>query len=636
MRKWQRRVLIAGGLVAIAGGALVLWRARTLDRLERRNTQAFQQAVEDKDFLQARALLDRLPEDAPLEQWRAQLQQAEFDLAVKRHDARSVWKLAEASPSLLDGRGDARLLLARAAMHAGDEEQYARNLAPTEPESPARLLLQADRHLRAGQTAEAQELLESHTFTGTDEANRLIRLALLAKDDPDRVRELLSAAIQADRGYAEPYAFRGQLFEAMERWQAARADYVAALVIAPDKPLFWDQLAGFYCRRQNYTQAVDTWTQGYERTGTAEFWIKAWFWQKLSGGGEELPPPPAEGPWAPYAGYLSLLPSDEYWDATAFSQLPYASRLLEQRQETYWLRLLAALRTNDLTTARDLLGSDPFANRSWAPGLKSLCRAILQWRQGRPFSLPKASGADARHQLYDRLEALNGEPPDEAPAELAALLNNPDAWSACVLTEGWLRAAVNLSADTASLSTFPDWYRYGLAIALARTGETGHAITLLESAPRTPASACLLAELLLSQGKADQALSLLRPLAEENGPAAQRAAWLTALYLAESEQPKVAIAWIENHWDFANSLAGQELLARLALRQDAPERARDIYEDIEEESVEAKVYLSKIAYAQQDWERARELTRQLIATNPDEPAFWRNMEAIDKAENTTP
>ncbi|MGE9294535.1 MAG: tetratricopeptide repeat protein [Puniceicoccales bacterium] len=622
-------------IIALVTAALVAWRAHTLEQLESRNAAALEQAIEENNFPRAREALARLSDETAREQARDKINEAELAFAVDRHDAPSVRRLADEKPALVENNEDAHLLLARAAMHADDEGTYDEQLAKATPGTPAEILLRVDKHLRTGETDEARELLEGNSFTATDEANRLIRLAMLNARNPARARELLTAAILADRAYPEPYAFRGQLFEAMGDWQRARADYTAALVAAPDKPLFWDQLAEFYRRRQSYPQAVDTWVQGYERTGTAEFWIKAWFWQKLTGLGEALPLPPEDGPWAGYATYLNSLPADTYWNSDTFATLPYASRIQARRQESYWLRLLAALQQDDATTAREMLDGDPFAKRSWAPKLKELLLAILKWREERPYTLPPASDPEARHQFYTQMETLSGTSAEDTPRELGALLSSPAAWSAAALTEGWLGVATTFSQGQ-PLDHFPDWYRYGLAVAFTQTGAPERGLAVLESATRSPQSDCLLGELLIRDGQTDKAEAILRPLAAQEDATGLRAAWLVALLLTDQQQLSAAAAWIDAHPAFSASATGQELLARIALLQGNADRALEIYNGIQQNSLEAKVYLSKVAYAREDWQRARELTRELISAMPDEPAFWRNLQAIDKADQTTP
>ena len=84
--------------------------------------------------------------------------------------------------------------------------------------------------------------------------------------------------------------------------------------------------------------------------------------------------------------------------------------------------------------------------------------------------------------------------------------------------------------------------------------------------------------------------------------------------------------------DWAETVAGAEIAARAALVAGQIEQAKQIYIDIQDESTESKLFLSRLAFQAKDWEQARELTEALIQSNPDEPAFYANLQAINEAE----
>ncbi len=635
MSKLLLRLSVALLILVVLVGALWGWREHTLKRLSEKTQAELATAWENGDLAKARILAGHLEDPEQQYAWGQKLLEAEAAKAVERNDAAALRQIISQNPqrSLTE---DEALLLARAAMHERDARTYESMTASwrDRQSQPAQwVFLEAAALTIQGQAAEAKAVLEAQKFQGRDESNRLLRLALLSTDQPLVSMELVNEAIAVAPEHADALSFRAQILERLRRWPEARADYVRAVALDSTSPLFWDQLAGFYQRRQQYLDAVQTWQDGYEKTGVAEFWLKAWFWKKVTGYGESMSPPPEHGFYAEFAGYLNRLEPGLWWDEATFSSVAFASRILEQRQETFWLRLLQWLQDDQDAEAMRLLSSDPFARKSWAPWLKDALRTILLWRAEQiPLNAGSLSSGEERHQFYGLLARL-GDVQEPYPA-MKHLLESRNAWAAAFLAEGWLAAAIQF--DQPDGAALPGWYDYG-QVQARRLVETNTAA--LERLPRILNSdeiPLLAVEIYLAEGQLAKAESSLVALAGEEGAVAERAAWLLAQLLYESNRLDELRVLLSENAALASSLAGQQLQARLALLDGRFQEAVGIYETIADESFEAKVFLSRLAFQQKQWERARELTEQLIALQPDEPIFYRNLRAINEAEGLQP
>ncbi|WP_309383884.1 tetratricopeptide repeat protein [Cerasicoccus frondis] len=629
MPKLVIRAIVLATVLAAGGVVLWLWREHALARMQLQTEQDLASAWENRDFERVRLLAEHLPDEASRGEWLAQLSEAQLAQAVGRGDAYAVRQLRNSQLEAPESESEA-LLLARVAIHERNAKTYTEIRERWESDrdaSAAWIFLEVDALIVSGKIEEARSLLEQNQFTGQHESNRLLRLALLSTTDPREVLRQIDEAVRAAPDHAEALAFRGQILESLGQWQAARADYVRALALEADSPLFWDQLGEFYRRREQYALAVDTWSDGFVRTQVPEFWIKAWFWRRVAGLGQSILEPPMEGPFVAYAHYLANLPDDVWWNSESFDSLPYASRILQQRQETFWLRLLQVLKEGDETQALMLLRSDPFAKRSWAPQLKSALTVVLLWRSSEPVMAERALADTSNHQFYQQLTKM---PDDEVTPGLERLLNERTAWAACFLAEGWLRAAVNFDQIE---SGQPEWYGYGQAQAQRQLQSVSAALARLESVGEEPTTQLLRADLLWLSDQPTEAVALWESLlTSSDAAAAERAATLLSVYYAtENDWAKVQ-ALVEQQPQWAKSTVGSEMRARLALSRGNLAQASAIYESIQEDSMDAKLFLSRMAYQEENWQRARELTQALILENPDEPSFYRNLNAIAQAE----
>ncbi|MEO0793785.1 MAG: hypothetical protein AAFX93_01410 [Verrucomicrobiota bacterium] len=587
-------------------------------------------AWEAQDYTRVRLLAEHLPQEVERDDWLNRIEIAQIENAVANSDAFTLRQI-RGGQNIAKTEEEA-LLLARAAVHERDSTIYDQlddAWQADRTQEAAWVFLEADALIVAGENLEAKELLQQHQFDGRHESNRLLRLSILSTSDPREVMRLVDESVSAAADNPDALAFRGQILESLGELDGAHADYVRSVLLSPESPLFWDQLGEFYRRHQQYVFAIDSWIDAYEKTGVAEFWIKAWFWQRVTGFGNTLPDAPNTGPFAEYAHYLESIPKDRWWNTEAYDGLPYASKILEQRQETYWLRLLQMLADDDDGQALQLLRGDPFADRSWAPRLKQALRLILLFRWEQAVTADQGlSPRDDDHQFYHLLVTLNGE---EISSSIDRVLDGSSAWAAAFLAEGWISTAIQFDEIEAGQ---PAWFDYGQAQARRQLVSAEAAVERLNSSTDDPSIRLLKGELLWLNDQADAAVELWEALLAEEGAIGDRAGMLIAIHYASKSEWERLQQLVDRHPSWSETLRGKEILARMALSRDEVDTASALYESILGESTEAKVFFANQAFQAQNWAKARALTETLINEHPNEPTFYRNLQAINQAEAT--
>lgn len=104
-------------------------------------------------------------------------------------------------------------------------------------------------------------------------------------------------------------------------------------------------------------------------------------------------------------------------------------------------------------------------------------------------------------------------------------------------------------------------------------------------------------------------------------------ALIAAIYI-DKKSPAEAQSIIHTSDELANSVHGQELLARIAYLQGETAKAEEIYNGILENSSEAKSYFARKAYIENDLPKARELTEELLLDYPDNATIRNNLKKI--------
>ncbi|MEI7730736.1 MAG: hypothetical protein WCO56_14275 [Verrucomicrobiota bacterium] len=632
--------VLVGIIGAIAG--FKAWREFVINRQEERAFAKAQQLLRDHQPNEVLVIVQSQARTNSKLPWSA----LELDALTTARQLPRLTAFYERHPERVLAHEEASLLVARAYFHAHEQSEFEkirRAWANREQQPHRWLALDSDALALRGKPREAEALLRSRSFSGPAEATRLVRLALLtATRKLSESWALLDRANQLDPRNPDIHSFRAQILESLGKFADARVEYVAALVADPKNPLVRDQLAEFYQRQGNCDFALKTWQEALNISGLDFMQLKFLFWNKLVAGSPNITPNDSStsSHLTPLAVLVRNLPADHFWDENAFTLLPNARVLAQERPEVFWLRLLELLHAGRENEALDSIRFPPPRALSLQPELLATLDDILSYRLKRPLSPVRSnSGAPktTSHQFLVQLkEALHGPHPNgtrlNLSPELDALLHGRNALAAAFLAVGWREAALQFAnfAD----STNPSWFAYGIAQSLRYNRKPATARDYLAQQKSTPELELLRAELLLADNQTEGALQKLAPLALLNSDVGQRAAWLLALAQSERREFATAAATVLQQPRLAQSVSGQEILARLALFQGRTNEVEKIYHAIAAESIEAKTWLAQQAFANRQWKVARQLTEELLLLMPDELQLRENLLTITKAEAT--
>lgn len=560
------------------------------------------------------------------------------DAATETKDVGQLQVLYYFSPTLLLDNEKACLLVAENFLAAGDLEEYdmLRSKAK-DTEQNVWTILDSDRLLLEGDRKGANNLLSARTFEGSAEVDRLVRLALInISDDPKTAWRYFSRAEAKDPHNPEIHFFKGKLLETAGKYRKAQAEYEAAVATDPQNSLMLDQLAEFYMRQNQPLKAVELWTSNLDET-TADFiWFKGLFWSKvLAAAPKKVTGSPPQGKIQPLLAYLSGLPQGTFWNKTRFNTTAY-----NDYEMTYWLRLLQALKDNNVKDAVAIQNETSISRGDLNPELEFLFKQILSYQTKGKFdtsSIPRklSLGSQARHPFISQMESLAQNPGEEPSPELKSLLLSSEAFSAALLATGWTEAALQLHKETVYPSSFPSWVAVDMTRALQDNRTPDQALDFAVRQPQTPDLLLAVGELKISIGDETGALETLKSIVQENNSIGYNAAWLAALLYLEQHQPNKAKEVIYNQPLLYNDVKGKETLARVSIMEGNKLLAEEIYEKISDNSEEAKSYLAKQAFLNGDWEKAKRLTRQLLKLHPNNPQLHKNLERIITEQNQT-
>ena len=483
-------------------------------------------------------------------------------------------------------------------------------------------ILTADKALQAGDSSTARQLLESAKLEGSDEVNRLTRLALLNADKPEKAWDLISQAYTIDPKNPDVRTFSANLLEQEGKPELARRDYVAAVVANPQNLRARDNLAEFYLRQQMLPQAVQTWLDTPPADGSALFYLKAWFWNRVGLGSVPIKNPALLGE---AVASLAALPQGDFWGSDP-GLLLTQSRVLEDRAETLWLRVLQELRTGREPEALKLLSRASPQQAARNSFLRTTLEFLLAARTGAggnpPPDIPeiKKNG----HPFWKWLDENKSDP--EA-------LRQPWVLPALFCVSGWLRAGVDICKPE-DLADAPEWAAYAVARSAQVCGDARRLSDFLAaSKSKSPAMQLLRGESAWSNNRKAEGQKIFESLLG-TPEAGYRAAFLLALEALARNDAAGAKRIISRQPDFAGSVSGREFLARAALAEGKEAEALAIYKLLGDASDDARIYLARTAYTAKDWDRAEALVRSLIADHPNEPAFAGNLEKIQAAKKS--
>lgn len=568
-------------------------------------------------------------------------------------DARQLRTLYEFFPDQFAKREKSSLLVAQSFLSedkVDDFNQVRSQWNGTETQQREWILLDADKFILEGNKNKAVSLLKSHQFKKEDDVGRLVRLSMLTVDaNPKEAWGYLKEAVEKDPQNPTVRLYRGKLLEASGNDALALSEFVAAVQAQPESLSLRNQLADYFIRYQQYPQAVDVLDNTVnEGLANNSMLLKTWFWEKVAfpGSVEWNQVKVSDGVLQPYLDYLVQLGNDQFWDAKAFNDLKNRNQIITNQQSTFWLRLAQSLKTGNEDEALQLLKNNRFKEKSWHPELETALQRILTYRKDKTLSIeePLAIHSDFNEEeiqefpFFRQLEKLADEEEAasetvEIPAALDELLKSNDAFAAAYLAGGWNETALDLQTMSVIPETFPSWVAYGFTEALKANRGPVQALKFATVQTPSPELTLLTGQLLLDTGSSKAALDTLTPLSKIDSPLGQKAlAIVAAIYINKKDYEK-AQNTVYSSDELANSLKGQEILARIALLEGQTAKAEKIYQSILEDSSEAKSYFARKAYAEKNYPKARKLTEELLREYPNNVTIRTNLQRIIKEQN---
>ncbi len=560
--------------------------------------------------------------------------------SVEAHEGKQLLHLYNFRPEIFYGNEEASLAIAEELVLAGKNEEYTRlrqNLKGNESNRSEWVRIDSDFLVLQGKRDEAITLLNEEKFEGNDEINRLISLAMLQiYDAPDNADKILSEALEIDPDNTKALAYRAKLRESMGKESEALSDYIAAYAGEPENAHLAEHVSDFFLKKEEYSQAIQIYEESIRsRELTGPLLLKALFWEKV------IKPFPFDRRSVPVPSgvlqsaneYLLHLPSRVFWRETSFVRIPEHKKILENVQEVFWLKLIGALKKENLTEAENLLKNNPFRDVSYAANLEAALLNIIAYKKsGSLISDPTLFSSEKSPPFFEELERLviaRSENPDYTlPEETAELLKGPFAFSAAFLAAKWNEVALDLLNSTAIPETYPDWLAkdYVEAIRVNR-GDT-KALEFAGMQKKTSALNLITAQILLEQDEPESALAIVESLTADQSEIGMKAGRLLSLLYLSEEKFSEAKKIIADHPLLRSGLLGSELMARIALAEGELVKANLLYTSIEENSSEAKSFLARRAYADKKWDRARDLTIELLKSHPGSEILRQNLQKI--------
>ncbi len=577
-------LVLVGGITIIAG--FITWRSSSRRADETARFHRAQAALAAGQPARAREFIQ---EQNARGFFVAKLRAAWPDLEIAALEkteplpARDIVNFYDWKPQLFRNHEKASTVVARSLLETHNLKVFRqlRDLwRGRETDEMAWFALDADALTVDGKPDAALAFLKQNHFSGADDGPRLARigLLLLPSNLAEATNYLNQACAVAPRN-PDVRSLRASVFEQIGDPRTARLDYIAACRVDPGNPFWWDQLGEFYRRYGKFDLALRTWAPGVLLKNSKDYlWAKTLFWsrviQPVRIQWNERPVP--AGDLGPFVKFLIALPEDRYWREDGFQKIAEARRFEAQRQEIFWLRLIDALAQRQESDALASLKFNRFRTHSWNPEIESALLRILTFRDsGRlrfPFGVSLALSPlppGARHPLFEALDTWTrrADAGDNPPADLERLLKSDGVFSAVFIAAGWREAGLKLLRSDKIPADVPEWVAVDLAQAIRVNRGTDAALAFIDK---------------------------------------------------QQSNPELA------------ALKG-ELLARLALAKGDARAAEKIYSEIVNESVEAKAYLARRAFAAKDLSQAKKLTEELVRQLPNQAQLYKNLAAIKQA-----
>lgn len=542
------------------------------------------------------------------------------------------------SPHAFVDHEKASLKLAHSALNQRDLllfQEVRGVMRGQERDRAAWLFLDCDSCLLEGKSDQAISMLQSTKLNGQHDTNRLVRLAMLTRDDKPQIAwdALVQAKIQ-DRHNPDLLSLTGNFLESQNRQEDALDDYLEAYSLAPERADVADQLADQYVKLGKYPEALSIWKNFLTPEGPQHIWLKAYFWSHVASPipfnwkRAKLP----EGELKPLLQYLVQLEPGRFWNEERFELVANSRQYLSTIQETYWLRLLQDLKDRDYQNAWNLLKYNPFTDHSYQPDLERALKQIFIYqkraKQSDTVGPIAVSVNNDKHEFFRALDAHETTPIIEIPEQVRALLKNREVFSYAFVCAGWLDAGLSLHTVEVLPSNFPRYVAVELAEAMAMNQDPEDALEFAERQPASPELDLLIGELLIAEGQPQDGIQYLQPLTRLGTDVGYQASLiLSGLYIKNGEL-ELARETIKSVPALAQNVDGKEKLARIAHLEGNERKAVKLYQSIVYESSEAKSFLARKAFLDKDWDTARELTEQLLEEHPGNTTLIDNLRKI--------
>ncbi len=582
------------------------------------------------------------------------------DAAVQQNDIVDLALIYNFRPDLVENNEDAALLIGSYFVIRKDQNGFEdlRRRWRSKETQPARwFFLDVDSLQSRGEREKALAMLQSKTFEGHDEEERLIRLAqILLAEKPAQAWEILNEANAKDANNPVVHFYRARLLEANGKPALAMQEYIRSVQLDPDNSLWRDQLAEFFLRQRQYAQALEIWRESLNLAQADQIWIKLLFLEhvlmpvklpdvnldEVQGKDTVI----ANRSLIPLITYLKSLPQDQFWDFEAFEKVPNGYNYLQTQQVTFWLRLLQALKEKRENDAWMLVEFNPFSQQSWKPELERAIQRILTYRRKSTLSLEESqnpkqvislSPNSELPPLFKELEELAKQEKEQGkafkmPEVTEQMLRDPNIFAMALLNVDWMQAALLLQQEKKIPEAYPDWVAFAFTQAQRFIYGIEAAQNYAAEQAQTPLLQLLEAELWLAKKDPQKALELLVPLSKLQDDKGERAAALVAMIYIEQKKYSEAKGMIASQPKLAESVMGKEIQARIAFLEEKPAEAIAIYRSIEDSSPEAQSFLARQAFAEGDWARAKQLTEKLLQNYPNNPTVKQNYRAILQKE----
>ncbi|MEM6821352.1 MAG: hypothetical protein AAF558_05365 [Verrucomicrobiota bacterium] len=630
------------GLTCLAGCNSPSTQSESLTQRELQNIHTLVESRQTQQALLAfRKGASRASERGDVDLWLSQW----LELAVERKSTPDLLQLYSKDPELILNHELASYYLARIFAASNDSESYKsiteawnqrENLACPELWQ----FLKSDELVKVGNDSDAVALLEASSFEGTAESNRLLRLAFIHSQQPEIAFDYLSRAYAADPRNPDVRLARASVLENKGEIQWANVEYVAAMLADPNNPFVRLELSKFYVRNGIFGKAIQTLADTPEDQAYDFMLLPLAFWTKVVGSSisTTIPKPSERGQWNQLVASIQQLPQGTFWNETLFRETLATNGRAENREEVFWLKTIQQLKEGDEASARLLMGSKSTSKLNQQPELLAMLQIIANYRiEG---ILPDVSSfpaidsdPDSRHSLLSSfLEWSNtAKSTPELPAMIDEIIGLKSAYGAAFLACGWTRAGLAL-IDYSEVSEIPEWLHYAVARSIQIDQDEKQALAYLEKAPKAPLTDLVRGELLFLLGRPEEAKPLLHPLLTgENEQLAFRSSWILSNFFIEMNDYKAAMTVLQQCPSFAASTQGKLVLAQVQANAGELEQAEENYRSVASDSLEAKMFLSRLAFSEKRWEEAKEWTEQLVEQAPEEMSFRLNMNQIQMA-----